>query len=109
MKIKTGDNVRVIAGKHKGKEGKVIQTFPTRGLVVVDGVNQAVKHIKAKGPNAVGQRVTFNAPFQASKVAVVSESGLKGRVGYEIKDGKKFRTLRVNGKVKGKKDVTQLA
>lgn len=109
MKIKTGDNVRVIAGKHKGKEGKVLQTFPARSLVVVDGINQAVKHIKAKGKNAVGQRVTFNAPFQSSKVAVVGESGLKGRVGYEIKDGKKFRTLRVNGKMKGKKDVIQLS
>lgn len=108
MKIKTGDNVRVIAGKHKGKEGKVLQTFPARSLVVVDGVNQAVKHIKAKGKNAVGQRVTFNAPFQSSKVAVVTEGGVKGRVGYEVKDGKKFRVLRVNGKVKGKKEVTQI-
>lgn len=107
MKIKTGDNVRVIAGKHKGKEGKVVQTFPVRGLVVVDGVNVATKHIKAKGPNAVGQRVTFNAPMPASRVAVIGEGGLKGRIGYSFitKDGKqqKVRVLRT------KKGVTQIA
>ncbi len=106
MKIKTGDNVRVIAGKHKGKEGKVLQTFPARSLVVVDGVNQAVKHIKAKGKNAAGQRVTFNAPFQSSRVAVIGEGGLKGRVGYTFinKDGRqqKVRVLRT------KKGVTQI-
>ncbi len=106
MKIKTGDNVRVIAGKHKGKEGKVIQTFPTRELVVIDGVNQAVKHIKAKGKTAAGQRVTFNAPLPASRVAVIGEGGAKGRVGYAFitKDGRqqKVRVLRT------KKGVTQI-
>lgn len=105
MKIKTGDNVRVLAGKHKGKEGKVIQTFPTRSLVVVDGVNQTVKHVKAKG-NTAGQRVTFFAPMPASRVAVVGEGGVKGRIGYSFitKDGKqkKVRVLRT------KKGVTEI-
>lgn len=105
MKIKTGDNVRVLAGKHKGKEGKVIQTFPTRRLVVVDGVNQTVKHVKAKG-NTAGQRVTFFAPMPASRVAVIGEGGVKGRVGYSFitKDGKqkKVRVLRT------KKGVTEI-
>ncbi len=107
MKIKTGDKVRVIAGKDKGKEGKVIQTFPARNLVVVDGVNQTVKHVKAKGKTAPGQRITFFAPLQVSRVAVVGEDGLKGRVGYSFitKDGKqkKVRVLRT------KKGVTELA
>jgi large subunit ribosomal protein L24 len=105
MKIKTGDNVRVLAGKHKGKEGKVIQTFPTRRLVVVDGVNQTVKHVKAKGSTA-GQRVTFFAPMPASRVAVIGEGGVKGRIGYSFitKDGKqkKVRVLRT------KKGVTEI-
>ncbi|MEK9155196.1 MAG: 50S ribosomal protein L24 [Patescibacteria group bacterium] len=97
MKIKTGDNVRVLAGKHKGKEGKVLQTFPAKHLVVIEGINMATKHIKAKGKGAVGQRVTFNAPMPASRVAVVA-NGEKGRVGYAFttKDGKtkKVRVLR---------------
>ena len=89
--------VRVLAGKHKGKEGKVLQTFPVKHLVVVEGVNMAIKHIKPKGKNTVGQRVTFNAPLPASRVAVVV-NGEKGRVGYSFitKDGKtkKIRVLR---------------
>lgn len=97
MKIKTGDNVRVLAGKYKGKEGKVLQTFPLKNLVIVEGINTATKHIKAKGKNAVGQRVTFNAPMPASRVAVVVD-GQKGRVGYRFvsHDGqnKKIRILR---------------
>ena len=107
MKIKTGDNVRVIAGKNKGKEGKVTQTFPTRGLVVVDGVNQTTKHIKSRSKGVAGQRVTFFAPIPASRVAVIGEGGVKGRVGFRLekKDGKtlKIRVLRT------KKGVTDLA
>lgn len=106
MKIKTGDNVRVLAGKHKGKEGKVTQTFPTRGLVVVDGVNQTTKHIKAKGKGVPGQRVTFFAPMPASRVAVVGAGGVKGRVGYSFitKDGRKTK-VRV---LRTKKGITEI-
>jgi large subunit ribosomal protein L24 len=106
MKIKTGDNVRVIAGKNKGKEGKVTQTFPSRGLVVVDGVNQATKHVKSRSKGVAGQRVTFFAPMPVSRVAVIGEGGVRGRVGYSIvkKDGKniKVRVLRT------KKGVTEI-
>lgn len=107
MKIKTGDNVRVLAGKHKGKEGKVIQTFPSRGLVVVDGVNQATKHVKAKGKGVPGQRVTFFAPLPASRVAVVGEGGLKGRVGYSFvtKDDGRKQKVRV---LRTKKGITEI-
>lgn len=96
----------MIAGKNKGKEGKVTQTFPSRGLVVVDGVNQTTKHIKSRSKGVAGQRVTFFAPIPASRVAVVGEGGVKGRVGYSFvkKDGKnvKVRVLRT------KKGVTEL-
>lgn len=97
MKIKTGDKVRVLAGKNKGKEGKVTQTFPMRGLVVVDGINETTKHVKAR-QGVAGQRVKFFAPIPASRLAVVGEDGVKGRVGYSFvtKDGKqtKVRVLR---------------
>lgn len=98
MKIKTGDSVRILTGKDKGKQGKVTQTFPTRRLVVVDGVNQATKHMKARGKTTSGQRITFFAPVPVSRVAVVGEDGIKGRVGYRFveKDGRrtKVRVLR---------------
>src|SRR3989339_2182101 len=102
MKIKTGDNVRVMAGKHKGKEGKVIQTFPALNKVVVEGVNMTIKHVKARGKQP-GQRVSYNAPLRADNVAVVGQDGKVGRVGatFVEKDGKKkkVRVLRVKTRV----------
>ena len=49
MKIKTGDKVRIMVGKDKGKEGKIIQVFPEANRVVVEGLNQHVKHMKKRG------------------------------------------------------------
>ena len=107
MKIKTGDMVRVMVGKDKGKEGKVTQTFPDLGLVVVEGVRQTVKHISPKRmrPTAKadakpeGQKVTYNGPIRAENVMVVS-GGTVGRVGYKVTDGKKTRVLHTKKSVK---------
>jgi large subunit ribosomal protein L24 len=103
MKIKTGDNVRVIAGKDKGKEGKVLQVFPKVQRVVVDGVNKLTKHLKRAG-NRPGQKIEFSAPLHISNVKLVSsKSGASGRVGYKVveKDGKKskIRVIRSKGNV----------
>ena len=92
MKIKTGDNVRIMVGKDKGKEGKVIQVFPELNKVVVEGLNQRVKHIKPRGTQA-GQRVTFSAPLDVSNVQIVGKEGV-GRVGYAVRDGRKTRVLK---------------
>ena len=72
MKIKTGDKVRVLSGSDKGKEGKVTQVLPKQGMVVVEGVNNTVRHLKAKGKQA-GQKVNYNGPIRAEKVAVITE------------------------------------
>jgi large subunit ribosomal protein L24 len=72
MKIKTGDNVRVMSGKDKGKEGKVTQVLPKLGMVVVEGINATVRHMKAKGKQP-GQRVNYNAPIRIEKVSLLSE------------------------------------
>ncbi len=104
MKIKTGDMVRVLAGKEKGKEGKIIQAFPKLNKVVVEGIAKTVKHVK-KTANKPGQRVTYFAPIPASRVALLSD-GKVGRVGssFITKDGKqqKVRVLR------SKKNVTEI-
>ena len=84
MKIKTGDNVRVMVGKDKGKEGKISQVFPDKNQVVVEGLNQRVKHLKPRGTQA-GQRITFSAPMNASNVQMVGKNG-PGRVGYVVKE-----------------------
>ena len=72
MKIKTGDKVRVLSGKDKGKEGKVTQVLPKHGMVVVEGINDTVRHMKAKGKQA-GQRVNYHGPIRMEKVSVISE------------------------------------
>lgn len=102
MKIKQGDLVRVMAGKEKGKEGKVAQVLPEYNKVVVEGLNETTKHLKARAGQE-GQKITYNAPIHASNVAVVSGK-TAGRIGYEVteKDGKKVKTRVIR---KAKKSV----
>ena len=103
MKIKSGDNVRIIAGKDKGKEGKVLQVFPVAERVVVEGANLMTKHLKKNGGQS-GQKIQFPSPLHASNVQLISaKTGLKGRVGYKMidKDGtkSKIRVLKKKGSV----------
>jgi large subunit ribosomal protein L24 len=102
MKIKTGDKVRIIAGKDKGKEGKVLQVFPENERVVVEDANMLTKHLKKTGGRP-GQKIKFAAPIHVSNVRLVSEkSGATGRVGYKTitseSGEKKIRVLRSKGK-----------
>lgn len=102
MKIKTGDKVRLLAGKDKGKEGKVMQVFPKLDRVVVEGLNIAVRHLRG-GRGRQGQKITYPSPVHISNVMVVSEkSGKSGRIAYKYleKDGKKkkVRVLKIKGK-----------
>ncbi len=101
MKIKTGDNVRVMAGKDKGKEGKVLQVFPKLERVVVENVNLLTKHLKKRG-EAPGQTLKFPSPLHASNLQIISsKSGKAGRIGFAFidKDGakKKVRVIRSKG------------
>lgn len=97
MKIKTGDKVRVLAGKDAGKEGKVLQTFPQLERVVIEGVNKTVKHLRARGKQK-GQKVEYNAPIHLSNVQLIGPSGKVGRIGKKFlqQDNKrvKVRVLR---------------
>lgn len=103
MKIKSGDKVRVLTGKDRNKEGKVLQVFPNRERVVVEGVNMLTKHLKGRGEHA-GQKIQFSSPMHVSNVQLVSEkSGIHGRIGYKMIDAdgtkKKIRVLRKKGAV----------
>lgn len=103
MKIKTGDKVRVLAGKDKGKEGKVLQVFPGLNRVVIEGVNVMTRHLRSGRSDAKGQKIQFPSPIHASNVKLIGASGQAGRVGYKIleKDGakSKVRVIRSKGKV----------
>ncbi|GAB3137141.1 MULTISPECIES: 50S ribosomal protein L24 [Amycolatopsis] len=102
MKVKKGDTVVVIAGKDKGAKGKVIQAYPERDRVLVEGVNRIKKHTRITQTQRGAQSggiVTQEAPIHVSNVMVVDSDGKPSRVGYRIgEDGKKVRISRRNGK-----------
>ncbi|MCI0479475.1 50S ribosomal protein L24 [Candidatus Uhrbacteria bacterium] len=75
FRIKTGDIVKIIAGKDKGKTGKVLQTFPKLNRVVVEGVNVSKRHLRARKSGEKGQTVEFSMPLHASNVLPVTDSG----------------------------------
>ena len=98
MKIKVNDTVLVIAGKYKGKKGNVMKVFKKLNKVVVEKVNIRTRHIKKTATQA-GQRVQYEAPFDASNVMVICPKTKKPtRVGYKIDDkGKKYRVAKISG------------
>ena len=74
MKVKVGDSVKILAGKDKGKEGKVIKTLRKDNKVVVEGINMIKKHVKPNRMNEVGSIVEMEAPIHVSNVKVVEET-----------------------------------
>ena len=102
MKVKKGDTVVVIAGKDKGAKGKVIQAYPTRDRVLVEGVNRIKKHTRVSQNQRGAQSggiVTQEAPIHVSNVMVVDSDGKPARVGKTTtNDGKRVRISRRNGK-----------
>ncbi|QSB04530.1 50S ribosomal protein L24 [Natronoglycomyces albus] len=102
MKVKKGDRVRVIAGKDRGAEGRVLETFPKRDRVLVEGVNRVTKHTKVGQTNRgsrTGGIVTQEAAIHISNVMVLDADNQPTRVGYRIgDDGRKVRISRRTGK-----------
>ena len=85
MRIKTNDKIKITAGKDKGKTGKVLQVFPSRNLVSVEGRNLLIKHLRPRREGEKGQRVEFPAPFNASNTMLICpKCGKETRIGYEI-------------------------
>ena len=98
MKIKKGDTVKVIAGKDKDKEGKVIAVDKKDGKVTVEGVNVVTKHTKPSAANQNGGIIQKEAPIDASNVMYV-HNGKATRVGFKVEDGKKVRFAKSTGEV----------
>ena len=73
MKIKVGDNVRVITGSNKGKEGKVLNVLRKDNRVVIDGVNIVKKHVKPNRQNETGGMLEIEAPIHISNVKVIEK------------------------------------
>ena len=95
MTIKTGDNVLVIAGKEKGKSGKVTAVYAATNKVLVEDVNIVTKHQKQRSQQEKGGIIKKSAPIDASNVMVVCpDCGKATRVGHKIVDGKKVRVCK---------------
>ena len=102
MKIHKGDTVIVISGPDKGAKGKVIEAYPKRERVLVEGVNRVKKHV-ANSYNERGAEsggiVTQEAPIHVSNVMLVDSDGKPTRVGFRFdENGKKVRVAKSNGK-----------
>ena len=98
MKIKKGDLVKVIAGKDKDKEGKVIAVNKNKNTLLVEGVNMMTKHTKPSMANQQGGIVHQEAPIHASNVMLLHE-GKATRVGFKMDGDKKVRFAKATGKV----------
>ena len=98
MKIKRDDLVKVITGKDKGKEGKVIAVDHKKGTVIVEGVNMVTKHTKPSAQNQAGGIINKESPIDASNVMYV-HNGKATRIGFAEKDGKKVRVAKSNGDI----------
>ncbi len=96
IKVKKNDNVIVLSGRDRGKQGKVTQVFPKLGLLVVEGINLRFKHLKTRQRGRTGSRVQYAAPLPIAKVSVICpHCGKPTRVKIQIgSDGQKIRLCR---------------
>lgn len=100
LNVKKGDTVLVLAGKDKGKQGKVIQALPKKGKVIVEGVNKVKRHTKPNQKAPQGGIITKEMPMHASKVMLVCPACSKAtRVGHKEVNGKSVRVCKKCGEV----------
>ncbi|OGD09274.1 50S ribosomal protein L24 [Candidatus Amesbacteria bacterium RIFOXYB1_FULL_44_23] len=95
MKIKKGDNVQILTGKDRGRQGKVERVFVKELTLLIPGLNQYKKHRKPQGEGKPGEILTLDKPIAVSKVALVcTKCKQLTRVGYRFVDDKKIRVCR---------------
>ena len=99
MKIKKNDNVIVIAGKDKGKTGKVIKALPERNMIVIAGVNMKKKHQRPQKSGQKGQIVDKTLPIHVSNAMIIDPStGKRSRVGMKMVGDRYVRVSKKSGK-----------
>lgn len=100
IRLKKGDTVIVLAGKYKGRTGKITAVHPTLNKVTVEGINIAKKHVKPNQQYPQGTILELTKPIWVSKVAIVEPTTKKAsRIGYTINDdGSKTRNYKTTGK-----------
>ena len=92
MKIKKNDQVKILAGKDRGKTGKVLRVLSAEDKVIVEGVNIVKKHVKPRKEGEKGQRIELPGKANISNVMLICpKCGKPTRIGYKITDKNKFR------------------
>jgi len=100
MHVRKGDKVKVLSGKDRGKEGVILEAFPKKERVLVEGVNLVKKHSKPSQDNPQGGIITKEAAIHVSNVLPIDpKTGEPTRVGYEVRDGKKVRIAKKSGEL----------
>ena len=94
LKIKTGDIVRVIAGDHKGSEGKILKLFTGIDKAIVEGVNVVKRHTKPNAQNPQGGIVEKEAAIHISNLSLLTADGKTTRIGFQINGEEKERISR---------------
>lgn len=98
MKLRKGDNVKMLGGKDRGKTGKILHVGTENNKVVVEGLNTIKKHVRARKQGQKGQIITKERYVSASSVALVCKScGKPTRVGYRVDGARKTRICKKCG------------
>jgi len=104
MKIKSGDRVKVIAGKDRGKKGKVLQVFAVNKKATVEGLNLTIKNMRPKKQGEKGQKIEFPAPLDISNLMLICPRCNRAtRINYKLLDkgeSKKNKKVRICNKCK---------
>ncbi|MFZ4672538.1 MAG: 50S ribosomal protein L24 [Flavobacterium sp.] len=100
LKIKSGDTVKVIAGDHKGSEGKVVRVDREKNKAIVEGVNMVSKHTKPSAKNPQGGIVKKEAPLHISNLSLIDPKSKKvTKVGMKVEGDKKVRFSKKSNQV----------
>jgi large subunit ribosomal protein L24 len=100
LKVRVGDIVRIVAGDHKGVEGKIMKVDFDKNKAIVEGANLVSKHEKPSAKNPQGGIVKKEALIHISNLSLIdAKSGNSTRVGYEVRDGKKVRVSKKSNEV----------
>ena len=99
LKIKSGDTVKVIAGDHKGSEGKVLQVLIDKNKAIVEGINLVKKHTKPSAQNPQGGIVEKEAAIHISNLSLLTKDGETTRVGIRMNGDKKERFAKKTNEV----------
>jgi large subunit ribosomal protein L24 len=100
LKIKSGDTVKVIAGDHKGSEGKVVRVIREDNKAIVEGVNMVSKHSKPSAKNPQGGIVKKEAPIHISNLSLLDPKSKEiTKVGFKVEGDKKVRFSKKSNQV----------